>query len=168
MKKEEQAFTMDEIIEKYADMVYRISFAAVKSEEDAQDVFQEVFLRLTANLHKLESEEHIKAWLIRVTGNCAKKHFANYWNRNVHSMTDMEFEEPAVLDDYEAVEGNPVTQAVQELPEKYRMPIHLFYYEQLSIQEIADVLDMKESTVKSHLFRARDMLKEKLKGEVIF
>lgn len=167
-KEEKQPLTMDEIIEKYADMVYRIGFAAVKKEEDANDVFQEVFLRLTANLHKLESEEHVKAWLIRVTSNCAKKHFASYWNRNVSFMTDLEMGEPGVCDDYEAVEGNPVTQAVQELPEKYRIPIHLFYYEQLSVQEIAQVLDMKESTVKSHLFRGRDLLKTKLEGEVIF
>lgn len=168
MKRKETVLTIDEIIDKYADMVYRIAYAAMKNEEDAQDVFQEVFLRLTANLQKLESEEHIKAWLIRVTSNCAKKHFASYWNRNVHSISDMEMEEPGVYDDYESVEGNPVTQAVKQLPEKYRIPIHLFYYEQLSIQEIADALDMKESTVKSHLFRARNILKNKLEGEVVF
>lgn len=168
MKKKKTVLAIDDVIDKYADMVYRISFAATKKEDDAQDVFQEVFLRLTANLHKLESEEHIKAWLIRVTANCAKKHFSSYWNRNVSSMTDMEIEEPGVCDNYEAVEGNPVTQAVKELPEKYRIPVHLFYYEQLSIQEIAKALDMKESTVKSHLFRGRELLKSKLEGEVVF
>ncbi len=168
MKTKETGLTMDEVIDKYADMVYRIAYTAMKNEEDAQDVFQEVFLRLTSNLAKLKSEEHIKAWLIRVTSNCAKKHFASYWNRNVQSITEMEMDEPGACDDYESVEGNPVTQAVKELPEKYRIPIHLFYYEQLSIQEIADALDMKESTVKSHLFRARDILKNKLEGEVVF
>lgn len=166
--KSKNNFVMDEIIEKYADMVYRISFSMMKNEADAQDIFQEVFLRLVTNLDKIESEEHLKAWLIRVTSNCAKKHFSNYWNNHVYSFEDFEMQEQGEYDNYERVEGNCVVDALKQIPEKYRIPIHLFYYEQMSIKEIASTLNKKESSVKSLLFRGRDLLKNILKDEVAF
>ncbi|MDE6129550.1 MAG: sigma-70 family RNA polymerase sigma factor, partial [Lachnospiraceae bacterium] len=78
----------DEIIDKYADMVYRIAVNETGNREDAQDIFQEVFLRLVRYRDRISNEEHLKAWLIRVTINCAKKQKRSFWNRKVTSVEE--------------------------------------------------------------------------------
>lgn len=163
MAKEEE-ITADGAIERYADMVYRLALSQMKNRTDADDLFQEVFVRLVSHIQELQSWDHVKAWLLKVTANCAKKHFEQYWNTNVSFI-----EEPEQMVDangsYRMEEEHPVRVAVGLLPPKYRMVIHLFYFEQISIAEIAQLTEQKESTVKSQLFRAREMLKETLKGD---
>ncbi len=163
MTKEEQ-ITADGAIDRYADMVYRLALSQMKNRTDADDLFQEVFVRLVSRIQELQSWDHVKAWLLKVTANCAKKHFEQYWNKNVSFL-----EEPEQMVDangsYRMEEEHPVRAAVELLPPKYRMVIHLFYFEQISIAEIAQLTEQKESTVKSQLFRAREMLKETLKGD---
>ena len=92
MTKEGQ-ITAEAAIDRYADMVYRLALSQMKNKTDADDLFQEVFIRLVSNVEKLESWEHVKAWLIRVTINCAKKHFDLYWNKNVDYIEDEEIEQ---------------------------------------------------------------------------
>ena len=163
MAKEEE-ITADGAIERYADMVYRLALSQMKNRTDADDLFQEVFVRLVSHIQELQSWDHVKAWLLKVTANCGKKHFEQYWNKNVSFI-----EEPEQMVDangsYRMEEEHPVRAAVGLLPPKYRMVIHLFYFEQISIAEIAQLTEQKESTVKSQLFRAREMLKETLKGD---
>lgn len=159
--------TAEELIDRYADMVYRLALTEVNNKTDAEDIFQEVFIRLLKNLHKLDSEEHAKAWLIRVTINCARKHFASYWNRNVDFITEdtdmgKESEELETL-----LEGEgPVLEAVRRLPEKYRIVVHLFYFEDFSVSEVSKILKTTENTIKTQLHRARKLLKEMLEGGV--
>lgn len=163
--KEENEITAEEAIERYADMVYRLALLQVKNRADADDIFQEVFIRLVKHSKKLQSWEHVKAWLIKVTMNCAKKHFNQYWYKNVSSMEEIEeikTEEEGYL---MAEKDTSVFDAVGKLPPKYRGVVHLFYYEELPIARIAECTGQKESTVKSQLCRARQMLKEMLKGE---
>lgn len=146
----------DEIIRKHFDMVYRIAVSATRSLTLAEDVTQEVFLRFIQKQDTLKSDEHIKAWLIRVTINCSKSVFLSSWFKKTVPLTDeLTFDTP---------EKSDVYFAVQNLPSKYRTVIHLFYYEDMSVKEISECLNMKESTVKSHLFRGRDMLRKELKG----
>lgn len=105
--------------------------------------------------------EHAKAWLIRVTINCTKKHFGLYWNKNVFPIEETE-EVARTEEGFAQAEkkiDNPVMQAVSKLPPKYRGCVHLFYFEELSVKEIAKMTGQKESTVKSQLHRAREMLK---------
>ncbi len=155
--KDEQ-ITADAAIDRYADMVYRLARSQMKNTTDADDLFQEVFVRLVSHIQDLESWEHVKAWLIRVTINCAKKHYEQYWNRNVDYM-----EEPERMadegDGYELPEEHPMRAAVQKLPPKYRLVIHLYYFEERSVAEIAQLTDQKETTIKSQMHRAREMLK---------
>lgn len=160
MTKEVQ-ITTEAAIDRYADMVYRLALSQMKNTTDADDLFQEVFVRLVSHIQDLESWEHVKAWLIRVTINCAKKHYEQYWNKNVDYMEEPE----RVADDsggYELPEEHPVRAAVQKLPPKYRLVIHLYYFEERTVAEIARLTDQKETTVKSQMHRAREMLKDLL------
>ena len=146
----------DETIRRYFDMVYHLALAQTRSVTNAEDVTQEVFLRFIQKYDIFKSDEHIKAWLIRVTVNCSKSIFMGAWNRKTVPLTEeISFDTP---------EKSEVYFAVQNLPSKYRAAIHLFYYEDMSIKEIADCLGLKQSTVKSHLFRGRELLRNKLKG----
>ena len=143
------------ICEKYFDMVYKLALSQTKECHLAEDVTSDVFLKFIASGKDFESEEHIKAWLIRVTLNCAKSIFSSSWfKKTVPLLETITAEMPE--------EESEVYAAVLKLPQKYRAVIHLFYYEGYSVSEIAKIMDAKESTVKSHLFRGREMLKEKL------
>ena len=163
-KKAEAELTAEEIIDRYGDMVYRLAVSQAMNRTDADDIFQEVFVRLVRHVKDLQDMEHAKAWLIRVTVNCTKKHFGQYWNKNVFPIEETE-EVPKREEGFEQAEkkiDNPVMQAVSKLPPKYRGCVHLFYFEELSVKEIAEMTDQTESTVKSQLHRARKMLKEML------
>ncbi len=146
----------DEIIRRYFDMVYRLALSQTRSVTLAEDVTQEVFLRYIQQGDIFKSDEHIKAWLIRVTVNCSKSIFKTAWFRKTVPLTEeISFDTP---------EKSEIYFAVQTLPSKYRTVIHLFYYEDMSVKEIADTIGIKQSTVKSHLYRGREMLRTKLKG----
>ena len=157
---EQNPYTVDadSALRDHADMVYKIALSQTRDRNDADDVFQEVFLRLVEHPQKITSAEHLKAWLIRVTLNCSKKHFRTWRIRSAELAEEIP---------YIAPEEHEVLYAVMELPHKYRTVIHLFYYEELSIKQICEALDAKESTVKSWLRRAREMLRESLKGEYL-
>lgn len=151
----------EEVINQYADMVYRIAVIQMKNKIDADDIFQEVFLRLVKYKETIECEEHLKAWLIRVTINCCNKHFNSSWAKTT---TMLEYED-GVEEAYEMEEEDDrVLRAVKQLPENYRGVIYLFYYEEYSIKEIAQILEQSESTIKTRLSRARDMLRKQLGG----
>ena len=145
-----------EMTEKYFDTVYRLALSRTKDTEHAADVTQEVFLRYIKTDKVFTSEEHVKAWLIRVTINCSNSLFTSSWYKNTAPLTeDIKFE---------TEEKSEVYYAVVALPLKYRTAIHLFYYEDMSISDIAKATNQKETTVKSQLKRGRDMLKKALKG----
>ncbi len=138
-------------------MVLRLALARVGDKHRADDVVQEVFYRFLKKDRKYESDEHLKAWLIKVTINCSKNVFLDSFFKNTVELTeDVVFNNP---------EESDVYSAVLSLPSKYRTVIHLFYYEDMPVKEIAEILNTKESTVKSQLHRAREMLREKLKED---
>ena len=148
-----------EIIEKHADMVFRIAFTHTKNRSDADDILQEVFTKLFRLKVVFETDEHIKAWLIRVTYHTSINLLKSAWNRKtVEFPKELPYEQESTLD------HEPLTQAVQSLPSKYRIVIHLFYYEEMSVNEIAKTLKIKNGTIKSQLSRAREILKNKLTG----
>ena len=147
----------ESVVKAYADMVYRLAFAQLRSKSDADDIFQEVFLRYIRKQPNFESEEHRKAWLIRVTLNCTKKHWSSAWHRKTAPLYDsFNFSMP---------EESGLDEALRVLAPKYRSVIHLFYYEGYSTAEISKTLDIRESTIRTQLTRARAQLAEILKGE---
>ena len=147
----------DALFEAYADMVYRLAFLRTKSGSDADDIVQEVFLRAMRAKPTWNSPEHQKAWFLKVTINCSKSLLTSAWRRytapeNENLLTEMQTD-------------TEVYPYVLALPMKYRTVVHLYYYEGYQVSEIAKITKTAENTVKSHLFRARDMLREQLKGE---
>lgn len=152
-------FDVEKMIEQYGDMVYRLARLNGNTKENAEDIFQEVFLRLVRYRDRLQSEEHVRNWLIRVTINCSKS-YRRKWMMNQTLPLD---ETLVAGDEREQSEAEyKVYLAVKSLPEKYRTVIHLYYYEELSVVEIAACLNRREGTVKSQLARGREMLKKKL------
>lgn len=149
---------LENMVEKYSNMVYRLALTRTKSKENSEDVYQEVFLRLARKLPNFESKEHEKAWLIKVTINCSK----NLLNSNFLKYNS-ELKEEII---FETKERHDIYYAVQELPLKYRTIIHLYYYEQYKINEISKILNISENTIKSRLARAREKLKQKVEGGI--
>ena len=155
------------IVEKYFDMVYRLA-RKVAGEDKADDTVQNVFMRYMKHCHEFETEEHVKAWLVRVTYNCANTELKNTWTERTTGMPDNEdrYEEFAVEDkDISGGGDDTVYKAVQSLPEKFRTVIHLYYYEEYSTKEIAEITGQKDSTVRTLLARGRQRLEKILVKE---
>lgn len=148
---------IEKIISKYGDMVYRMAYIQVKNRDIADDIYQEVWIKLIRQNTDIEPETHLKAWLLRTTINCCKDYWKSAWVQKI--VRCIEADEEATVEQ----EGNHwVTECVQRLPEKYRMVIHLYYYEDYSQKEIASMLGMKENTVASLLKRGRERLRKML------
>lgn len=141
----------------YANTVYRLAYAIVRSGCDADDVFQEVFLRYFRAAPVFESAAHQKAWLIKVTGNCARKLLSSAWFRRRAALTE---DIPCMTP-----EENGLKEALDRLPPLYRSVIHLYYYEGYRAEEIAELLHRKPGTVRTQLVRARELIKRQLQQE---
>lgn len=151
---------VQELIEHYQNNLYVVAFNVCKNPEDAEDVVQDTFIQYHTNKKEFENEQHIRAWLIRVAINKAKNMNHTFWRQNKLSLEDymetLAFETP---------ETETLFETVMKLPEKYRIVIHLFYYEDYTIHEIADILKISQSNTKVRLSRGRALLKEALKEE---
>lgn len=164
---------VSEIIKRNSNMVYRLAYSMVKTVQDAEDIHQEVFIRYICKCPQFESNEHEKAWFIRVTTNLCKNLWKAAWRQKMVSMDALETEENGA-DSVESFqvqlmltqEEEKIVETVKRLPFKYRVVIHLFYYEEMSIEEIADSLNLKPSNVRTRLTRARRMLKDLLKEDL--
>lgn len=140
-----------EICRSHYPCLTKLAFSYLKNMFDAQDIVQEVFIAYIKTAPAFESEEHERAWLLRVTINKCKNHLKH--QKFVSQGEPVHFEQPQT-------EHIEILSAVMSLPEKYRVPIHLYYYEDMSIAEIAELLHEKATTVGTRLARARTMLKD--------
>jgi RNA polymerase sigma-70 factor (ECF subfamily) len=148
---------LEDVIKVYSNMVYRQAFSYTRNKTDADDIYQEVFLRYIKKKPQFESEKHREAWLIRVTINCCKKMRVSAWKNKIVPLEDNII--------FESEEENSLHYELMKLPVKYRTVIHLFYYENFSAEEIGSILKQKPSAVRMQLTRARRRLKEILKEE---
>lgn len=147
----------EQVIDRQADTVYKLAFAQLRNRSDADDVFQEVFLRYVKKAPVFESAEHEKVWFLRVTINCCKKLWASPWRRR-----SVPLEETIQAD---TPENYYLAEELKKLPKKYRSVLHLFYWEDMTVEEIGNLLGLSPGTVKSRLFRGREKLRDNLKGE---
>lgn len=139
----------------FADTVYRVAIHNTGNASDAEDVSQEVFMKLLNNSKSFKDSEHLKAWLIRVTINLCH-------DRQRKIKAESLLNEP-VYDEPVSYENN-VLEAVKSLPENYRNTIYLHYYEGYTAKEIGKILGAKEGTVLSWLSRGRDELRKVITG----
>lgn len=145
-----------EVIEKYSNMVYRIALTRSGNIENAEDIFQEVFIKFSEKRPIFNNEEHEKAWFIKVTINLTKNLNKSAWNRKVISLDENII--------FETEEESNVFSVVSELPQNYKTVIYLSYYEGYKVKEIAKIMNKREGTIKTWLYRAREILKKKLEG----
>ncbi len=154
--------TVQELVERYGNNLYAAAFSVCRNPEDAKDVVQDTFLQYYMTDKEFENEKHIRAWLIRVAVNKAKNSNKSFWKRNKVSLED--YRETF---SFETKESEELFDAVMKLPEKYRIVIHLFYFEDYTTGEIADVTKISISNVKVRLSRARELLRGLLKEDLI-
>lgn len=140
--------------------LYAIAFNICRNQQDAEDVVQDTFIQYHTYKKEFDTEEHIRAWLIRVAINKAKNITRSFWHRNKCNL-----EEYIETLTFETPESETLFDTVMKLPEKYRIVLHLFYYEDYTTQEISDILHLSVSNVKTRLSRGRALLKETLKEE---
>lgn len=167
-------------IETHKDMVYRIIINRVKHPSDADDIFQEVFVKAVRFGHTLvgQEPEHIKHWLIRVTLQQCGTWFQRWKSIETDSYEENlesgkwggQTREPHVLmprDELTSLRDEQLTQALERLSPDHRTVIFLYYYEQLSVQEIATILGRNENAVKQRLHNARKKLKTWMNGGIL-
>ena len=170
------------VISTYSYTVYRLAYAMMRNRSDADDIYQEVFLRYIRRKPVFHSPEHARAWMLKVTVNCCKNHWKSPWadgrmeslerqdeNGGVCSVLDkqgvaeipdgsMSGADPACLAQ-ERWRREQLRRGIGELSEGYRLVIHLYYYEELSTEEIARLLHRRSSTIRTQLVRAREQLR---------
>lgn len=142
------------LVERYGTMVYRLAYARTGSREDAEDITQETFLRLVRAAPDFREEEHCKAWLLRVAANCAGDLHRSPWRRRV-----VPLEEAGKMSAPE-LESGDMGEVLLALPEDYRVVVHLYYYEEMSTEEIAHVLGKRKGSIRTRLSRARKRLRQ--------
>jgi RNA polymerase sigma-70 factor (ECF subfamily) len=154
-------------VEKYQSLVYGIALSRVTNRFDADDIFQEVFLTYFQKNKTFKSEEHRKAWLIKVTLNCCKRALHNSWGKFTTTL-----EESAALKElsyrFASKEENDIFIALREIPEKYRIVMQLFYFEEYSTEEIAKILGISAPNVRMRLSRGREKMRELLKEDYFY
>lgn len=142
----------------YSNLIFKLSMTYLGNQSDAEDITQDVFIKLFTNAPQFESPQHERYWIIRVTINACKNHLSTFWNRNTVSMDtiqDMPIEE----------NHSELTDMLYNLPPKYRLVLYLYYYEDYSIEEISTALKIGKSAVKMRLKRGREKLKLDLEEE---
>lgn len=152
--------SFEEAVLTFSDTVYRVAFNILKNQEDSKDCMQNVFLRYYKKQNTFESEEHIKAWLIRVTVNESRRLLSQ--NAKVQKVS---LDEVANTLFAENSEETNIFKKVMSLDEKYRTVILLYYYEGYDIKEIAHILKRNYATVRTQLSRARELLKNQIKED---
>lgn len=148
------------LIPKYQDHLYQAAYAILQDPADGQDAVQMTFIKYYQLNQDFTDEEHIRKWLFRTVMNQAKDIRRAFWRKS-----RAQLDENAAITVFEKPEDQQLFDAVSSLPEKYRIVLQLYYYEDFSVQEIAGLCKISSSAIKKRLSRGRAMLKERLEEE---
>ena len=154
---------LERIITKYKSAVYGTAVSMLNNRHEADDVFQEVFLLFYRKRLRIDSDDAIKAWLIKTTVNKCRQANSSVWNRRVDKTEEADITVQFSFSD----EENEVFTAVMQLEEKYRLVVYLHYFQGYSVSEIAEIFYERSNTVSVRLNRAKQMLKERLEGDIL-
>lgn len=151
-------YTFEQAVRKYSDAVTSVCVMRLQNSADAEDCYQNVFYKLCFKSPEFESEEHLKAWLIRV----AIHECASYMRKFRRQIPCGQIDREASFDN---TDNYDISWALMKTPPKYRDVLYLHYCEKYKLREIADILGIKENTVKSLLKRGRELLKSLYGGD---
>lgn len=161
-------YEIEELIKEYGNDVLRTAYLYVKSLSAAEDIFQDVFIKVYKNISKFQGKSSIKTWIIRITINTSKDYIKSSWNKNVIPVEDYHEIIIESNDNYEKIENHDrdeyIINKIKSLPEKYKDVVICVYYKELSLKETAKLLNIPIGTVKSRLSRAKIQLKELFEG----
>lgn len=164
------AYDIETLIRQYGNDVLRTAYLYVRDSSTAEDIFQDVFIKVNQKLSTFEGNSSIKTWIIRITINTCKDYIKSAWNKRVVPM--MEYQEDMIISesDYEDVEKKDTRELIRKtvlsLPAKYKDVILCVYFQDMSVTEAAKTLNIAEGTAKSRLSRARQKLKSVLEGRI--
>lgn len=164
---EDKEILIDEIMNKYGQKILQLVYSYVNNKEVAEGLTQDIFVKCYKSLHTYKGKSNVKTWLWRIAINHCKDYIKSWYNKKVIVTEDestyigsqKESVEQTVIQN---AEDRRLASAVMNLPIKYREVIYLFYYEELSIKEIAMVIEVKENTIKTRLKKAKELLKKGL------
>ena len=147
-------------VRRYSGMILRLCFTYSLGRADAQDICQNVFLKLLQSDRSFDSEGETRAFIIRMTVNECKDVLKSGWRRRSVPLDELIEREAPFL----AAEDTGVLAAVQRLPVRYREAVYLYYYEGYNAEEIAAMVGAKPAAVRQRLARAREKLRKELEG----
>ncbi len=150
-----------QLYKRHVDRVYRVCFMLLKNTADTEDAVQTVFIKLMQSKKTFNDLEHEKAWLIRTARNHCLNLLSHWWRRKRVNLDGLSEWIVPHEDDL-----RELWKLVLELPAKYKTVVYLYYYEGYSTREIARILEMKETTVRSQLYTARKLLKIEMEGDL--
>ncbi|MDF2609636.1 MAG: hypothetical protein K0R92_1110 [Lachnospiraceae bacterium] len=169
-EEKQPVYDIEALMREYGNDVLRTAYMYVKDKHMAEDIFQDVFIKVNNKLYTFQGDSSIKTWMIRITINTCKDYMKSAWNQKVIPM--MEYQENTLSgeDDFTAVEKQEesqlIRQTVMKLPDKYKDIILCVYFQEMTISEAAKLLQIAEGTAKSRLSRAKERLKLSLEGRI--
>lgn len=170
LEKKDEIYHIETLIREYGNDVLRTAYMYVKDSHLAEDIFQDVFIKVNQKLDTFKGNSSIKTWIIRITINTCKDYLKSAWNRRVVPISEYEENTLSSTEDFAAVEkaeeSKMIRDLIMDLPEKYKDVVLLVYYQEMTISEVASVLRIPEGTAKSRLSRAKDKLKICLEGRI--
>lgn len=149
--------TITRLYTQYVDMVYRICFVLLKNPSDAEDAVQAVFMKVIEKEQVFDSPDHEKAWLIVAAKNHCKNQLKHWWRKGISF-------EPNTHDPVHHDAQSDLLELLLKLPDQYKLPLYLYYYEGYSTDEVAQILELNSSTLRSRLKKAREILKSQIGG----
>jgi RNA polymerase sigma-70 factor (ECF subfamily) len=167
---------VERLISCYGDDVLRVAYLYVKDMHKAEDVFQEVFIKVFKKYDTFKGNSSEKTWIMRITINVCKDYFKSFWIKRVFLNSDKEDDKESCNDEYSAeslddtiiksIESQELLNEVMNLPIKYKEIIILYYYQQFTTREISEMLKLPEGTIRTRLFRSRELLKKNVTGRI--
>lgn len=162
---------LERLIDEYGNQVLKVAHMYLKDKHRAEDAFQEVFIKVYKNFHTFKGQSSEKTWIISITANVCKDILKNSWLKKVILMDYKEDVDTSYSVDNEVIQSLQYKELyveVMKLPLKYKEPLILYYYQEMSTVEISQALDLPEGTVRTRLHRGRELLKQKISGRIEF
>ncbi|HHW48303.1 MAG TPA: sigma-70 family RNA polymerase sigma factor [Clostridiaceae bacterium] len=167
LRENDRSELLDYLMRRFSDKVVKIAYYHVRDRHMAEDICQEVFLRVYKNLDKFCKDSSYFTWIYRITVNLCRDYRASAYFRRMLPWCEWDAEDISKTDErlLEVAEGGEILSKVMDLPLKYRTVLALYYFEEFTTPEIARILKIRENTVRARLSRGRKMLKKMLARE---